>query len=118
MSDRAMVGRYGEDMAARHVVGLGWRILARNWRHGRDEADLIAADGDCLVVVEVKTRRSLAYGDPVEAITPTKVGRLRHLAAAWLAASTATTTNVRIDAVGIVIPRRGAPQIDHRRGVG
>ena len=117
MSARAGVGRFGEDIAARYLVGLGWYILARNWRSGRSEADVIAVDGGCLVIVEVKTRRTATYGDPLDAVTPAKVGRLRQLAAAWLASTGGGAVSVRIDAIGVLIPARGAPRLDHRRGV-
>ncbi len=83
---RGTVGRLGEDLAAEYVTGLGWRILDRNWRTRYGELDLIAADGRTLVVVEVKTRASRVYGDPVAAITPAKLRRMRLLARQWLAA--------------------------------
>ena len=62
------------------------QVLDRNWRCEHGEIDLVALDGDCLVVCEVKTRRSTAFGEPVEAVTWRKAARLRRLAAAWLAA--------------------------------
>ncbi|MEI6374815.1 MAG: YraN family protein [Actinomycetes bacterium] len=117
MGSAQAVGRYGEDVAARYVQQCGWQILARNWRSGRGELDVVALDGDCLVVIEVKTRRSVEFGDPLEAITPTKAARLRRLTAAWLEQAGTVRHSVRIDAIGVTIPRRGAPVIDHRRGV-
>ena len=117
MGSAQAVGRYGEDLAARYVQQCGWQILARNWRSGRGELDVVALDGDCLVVIEVKTRRSVEFGDPLEAITPAKAARLRRLTAAWLEQANTVRHSVRIDAIGVTIPRRGAPVIDHRRGV-
>ena len=65
----------------------GYEILARNWRCREGELDIVAASGTTLVFCEVKTRRSTAFGTPVEAITFTKQRRLRALAARWLAQS-------------------------------
>ncbi|MEZ5211847.1 MULTISPECIES: YraN family protein [unclassified Gordonia (in: high G+C Gram-positive bacteria)] len=83
---RGQVGRLGEDLAADHVAGLGWRILDRNWRTRYGELDLIAADGTTLVIVEVKTRASRTFTDPVAAVTADKLRRMRLLARQWLAA--------------------------------
>ena len=75
----------GEEIAATHLRNAGMLILDRNWRpHGSEvagEVDLIARDGDALVIVEVKTRRSLAFGTPVEAVTRRKIRQLRSLGA-------------------------------------
>lgn len=117
MNSRIAVGRFGEDLVARRLTADGWEVLARNWRCPDGEIDLIAREGDCLVVIEVKTRRSVAFGSPLEAITPRKAARLRKLTALWLRASGERAGTVRIDAVGVVIPARGAPVLDHQRGV-
>lgn len=76
----------GEDFAAEYVESLGWRILDRNWRTRFGEIDLIAADGARLVIVEVKTRMSATYDDPVAAVTAQKLRRMRLLTRQWLAA--------------------------------
>ncbi|MGZ4603458.1 MAG: YraN family protein [Kineosporiaceae bacterium] len=111
------VGDYGERLAVRLLADQGMTVLARGWRCGEGEIDVVAVDGDCLVVCEVKTRRSLAAGDPLEAVTPAKQARLRRLAAAWLTENGGHYPDVRIDVVGVVLPRRGRPQLEHLRGV-
>ncbi len=58
-------------------------IAERNWRSRYGEANLIAAGGDWLVFVEVKTRRGLGYGGPAEAVTFSKQRRIRLLAVEW-----------------------------------
>ncbi len=73
------VGRYGEKVAAAHLVEAGWTLLDRNWRGTRGELDVVALDGDVLVAVEVKTRRGTGFGHPAQAVTPAKLGRLRRL---------------------------------------
>ncbi|MEZ5097702.1 MAG: YraN family protein [Nocardioides sp.] len=75
-------------------------------------------DGPVLVVCEVKTRSSTAYGTPHEAITPAKLARLRRLAAQWLATHAPRVTDVRIDLVAIVRPTSGPTTLEHVRGVG
>ena len=95
-------------------------ILARNWRCAEGEIDIVAREGDCLVVCEVKTRRTMDYGAPVEAITWRKAARLRRLAGWWIEAQpelTSVTCRVRVDVVGVLLPYRGAPQIEHLAGV-
>ena len=79
------VGAYGERLAARYLAEAGLEVLDRNWRCAQGEVDIVALDGDCLVVCEVKTRRGQGFGDPVEAVTWRKAARLRRLAACWLA---------------------------------
>ncbi len=113
------VGRRGEDLAAGYLVRCGWRVLDRNWRSGRSgELDLVALDGDELVVVEVKTRRGTAFGHPAEAVTVAKLARLRRLTAAWLAAHGTHPASVRIDVVAIVLGPRGDARIEHLVAVG
>lgn len=112
------LGSYGEGLAARHLVEQGMVLLDRNWRCEAGEIDLVLRDGGVLVVCEVKTRTSNAYGSPMEAITEVKVARLRRLAAQWIEAHHVHPREVRLDVVGIIRPRRGGSVIDHVRGIG
>lgn len=81
---RGALGRYGEELAARLLTDAGMAVVERNWRCRAGEIDIVARDGDALVVCEVKTRRSVVYQHPMAAITPTKAERLRRLAELWL----------------------------------
>ena len=92
-------------------------MLDRNWRRRDGELDLVALDGDELVVVEVKTRRSTAYGHPLEAVTPRKLARVRRLAARGCAAHDVHPRSVRIDVIAVLLPARGAAQVEHLVGV-
>jgi putative endonuclease len=92
-------------------------VLARNWTCELGEVDLIAVDGDTLVICEVKTRRGLDYGSPVESVTWRKLARLRRLAARWLHDSGRTASEVRIDVIGVLLRPKGAALVDHLRGV-
>ncbi|MEX2974669.1 MULTISPECIES: YraN family protein [unclassified Streptomyces] len=112
------MGRYGEDLAARRLTEAGMRILDRNWRCRDGEIDIVAADGDALVVCEVKTRRAGWYEHPMAAVRPEKTARLRLLAERWLERHGGPPPGgVRIDVIGILLPARGAPVVQHARGV-
>jgi putative endonuclease len=119
MNATGALGRYGEGLAARRLAEAGMTLLARNWRCGRTgEIDIVAMDADVLVVCEVKTRRAGGFQHPMAAITPVKADRLRRLAACWIERSAGPPAGgVRIDLVGVVVPGRGAPEVEHVRGV-
>lgn len=81
---RQRLGVAGEDRAAAWYRSQGYVVLARNWRCRDGELDLICAKGHQVVICEVKTRSSLAFGHPAEAVTATKQHRIRGLASRWL----------------------------------
>jgi len=107
------VGAYGERLAARYLTDAGLEVIDRNWRCRQGEIDIVALDGGCLVVCEVKTRRTLDFGSPVEAVTARKAARLRRLAACWLAEHDLGVQDVRVDVIGVLRPPRGPAQIEH-----
>lgn len=115
---RRALGRYGEDLATRRLIESGMRILDRNWRCREGEIDIVAADGDAVVVCEVKTRRAGSYEHPMAAVRPVKAARLRLLAERWLERHGGPPPGgVRIDVIGVLLPARGAPVVQHVRGV-
>ncbi|AKU16402.1 YraN family protein [Luteipulveratus mongoliensis] len=116
---RQAVGHYGENVAAGYLQDKGLRIVERNWRCAAGEIDIVAYDDAtaCLVVVEVKTRRSETYGSPLEAVTWSKAARLRRLAASWLEEHRARPASVRIDVIGVIRPRRGPARVTHVQDV-
>ncbi|MFV0427875.1 MAG: YraN family protein [Arachnia sp.] len=112
------LGRRGEQFVADQLAVRGWEILARNWRCPEGELDIVARDPDgVLVVVEVKCRSGLGYGSPLEAITRRKVAKLRGLAVRWLREHSEPGADLRIDAVGVVMPRRGSLSWTHVQGI-
>ncbi|MDM7856077.1 YraN family protein [Cellulomonas alba] len=117
MRAKDALGRYGEEVAAAHVVRRGWQVLDRNWRAPHGELDLVALDGDELVVVEVKTRRSVVFGHPAEAVTPVKLARVRRLAAAWLAEHQVRPASVRVDVVAVLVTPGSPVRVQHLEGV-
>lgn len=81
---RQRLGAAGEQQAADWYVAHGYEVLARNWRCRDGELDLILTREGVVVISEVKTRSSLAYGHPAEAVTRAKQRRIRGLASRWL----------------------------------
>ncbi|MFI6374567.1 YraN family protein [Streptomyces sp. NPDC050546] len=116
---RSAMGKYGESLAARQLTEAGLTVVERNWRSGRTgEIDIVARDGDVLVVCEVKTRREGPFEHPMAAVTPQKAERLRDLAERWIQShGGAPPGGVRIDVVGVLLPYRGAAVVEHVRGV-
>ncbi len=106
MTDRRRVlGASGEARAARWYTSQGYEVLARNWRCREGELDLVLRRGGTVVVCEVKTRSSLEFGHPAEAVGWRKQRRIRALAARWLAESGLRAGEVRFD-VAAVLPER------------
>jgi putative endonuclease len=110
------LGRLGEDLAAKHLEGLGLVVLSRNWRCRDGELDLVATDGRTLVVCEVKTRSGANFGTPEEAVTDEKAGRIRRLATQWLRTYKVGWCPVRFDVVAILAPPGETPSITHLPG--
>ena len=97
-------GRHGEDLAHRFLRRLGYTIVARNYRlaSGDAEGDLIAWDGETLVIVEVKTRSSSEFGPPDRAIGEAKRAHLRRIARAYARKTATPLERIRFDQVAIV----------------
>ncbi len=95
------LGRIGEEAAVAHLVALGYQILARNVRFRAGEIDLVADDGDILVFIEVKTRRSVAYGTALGAVTRSKQQQLAKLAAIYLSRLHDPVRFCRFDVVAV-----------------
>lgn len=100
---RQELGARGEERAAAHYRATGHEVLSRNWHSRHGEIDLVCADRDTLVFVEVKTRSSLAYGHPAEAVTVRKQARLHLLAGRWMAANPGIRRrSLRFDVVAVL----------------
>jgi putative endonuclease len=97
------LGQRGEQLAADWYTSHGYEVVARNWRCREGELDLVARHGRTVVVCEVKTRGSDAFGSPLEAVTPAKQARLRRLAARWLREEASGPAGVvRFDVVSVL----------------
>ncbi len=104
---RKLLGRSGEDRAARHLAKLGYRMLERNYRTRQGEIDLIALDGDTIVFVEVKTRTNNAYGAPELAVDQRKQGRMAKAALGYLRQKQLHQMPCRFDVVAITGTENG-----------
>lgn len=113
MRAKDAVGRYGEDVAARHLEATGLRVVERNWRCPDGEIDIVAWHGSVLVFCEVKTRSGAAFGVPAAAVTPVKAARIRRLACRYLLERRPPFTELRFDVVGVVRQPRGAASVEH-----
>jgi putative endonuclease len=115
------IGRYGEQLAVAHLEAAGLVVLERNWRCREGELDVVARDGAELVFVEVKTRSSLAFGAPAEAVDRVKAARIRQLALRWITAARErepglSWSSVRFDVVCVLRSRSGPPEVTRLRG--
>ena len=117
MAEKDRLGRDGESLAARWLEERGFTVVERNWRCAAGGVDLIVRRAGTTVFVEVKTRSSVAYGHPFEAITAAKAARLRRLAAEWCGAHGPVPGETRIDAIAVLAARGAEPSIEHLVGV-
>lgn len=117
MAAKDELGRRGETLAAEFLERAGLQLVERNWRCPIGEIDIVAIDGNDLAFVEVKTRSSVAFGHPFEAITVQKLTRLRRLAFAWCEAHDTRAPRIRIDAVSVIAARGREPVIEYLKRV-
>ena len=99
---RRALGTAGEDLARAWYERRGYQVLARNWRCRQGELDLVLRCGATVVFCEVKSRSSLEFGSPFDAVTFDKRRRLRSLAAAWLDATGTRAEELRFDVAGVL----------------
>jgi putative endonuclease len=118
LNQKDALGQRGEQAAADYLSGTGLQILDRNWRCADGEIDIVAADGQALVICEVKTRSSARYGTPIEAVSRRKHARLRRLAIRWVVAHGLLFDEIRIDILGVLKSPSGELSVEHVRGVG
>jgi putative endonuclease len=100
------LGRRGEELARKFLEKAGFRILDTNWRHEKDELDIVAMDGETLVIVEVKTRSTDYFGDPSEAVGKAKEKFLIRAAEAYLETNN-LDTEIRYDIISVILTNGG-----------
>jgi putative endonuclease len=113
--DRSEVARRGEDAAAAFLERVGMIVEDRNWRTPSGEIDIVARDGDTLVFVEVKTRRSERAGTAEDAVSPAKQRRVVRIAKAYLAAHRSAPAAIRFDVVAIRVLGEDRALLRHYR---
>jgi putative endonuclease len=114
-SDRKRLGERGEDAAAAFLDRTGMTVVERNWRCPAGEVDIVALDDQTIVLVEVKTRRTVGKGTPEEAVTPAKRRRYAKLAAAYLQSAGVTNVSVRFDVIALLVVAENRALLLHHR---
>ena len=108
-------GAFGEEVTAQYLIARGDEILDRNWRIREGEIDVVSLGSDGIFhFIEVKTRSSLAFGHPFEAINREKAHRMQRLALGWLATHGCLGCEYTIDVVAIVIASDGTHSLEYR----
>ncbi len=109
------MGAFGEEVVSQYVITRKFEIIARNWRIREGEIDIIALQPNgVFTFIEVKTRSSLAFGHPFEAITIDKAHRMQRLALGWLATHGALGCDYQIDVAAVLISPDGSHSIEYR----
>jgi putative endonuclease len=108
---RISTGKRGEELAAAHLAVVGYRIVERNYRCVFGEIDIVAEEGETLVFVEVKSRRSTAYGDPQLAVGPQKQKKISRIAMNYLSERRLRHRQARFDVVAVKL-RPAGPGIE------
>ena len=109
------IGPRGEAAAAAYIERIGMHIVDRNWRNSRGELDIVATEGDTLVIIEVKTRTTDSAGTPEEAVSSAKQRRLVRLADAYIAAAGVAPCPVRFDVISIRVVSDDRALLRHHR---
>jgi putative endonuclease len=112
MADHNELGKLGEQKAANYLLEKGYNIVDRNWHFHHKEVDLIAYDGEVLVIVEVRTRTSSKWVHPRESISPLKV-RYLVLAADAYVRYKKIDNRIRFDIVTCLPNNNGEWEIEH-----
>ena len=99
--ERLDLGKRGEELALKKVKRLGYKCIARNYRCPLGEIDLIAKDGDCLVFIEIKTRKGKTLGYAKEAVNERKKRQLTKVALAYMKSEDCVNVKSRFDVVAI-----------------
>lgn len=110
---RLALGAWGEDRAAEYLRRQGMKIVERNFRTPVGEIDIIARHKSVLLFVEVKTRRSNAFGTPQEAVGQRKQRQIVRTAQWYLQNNINTKLQPRFDVVAILCQSNGEPLITH-----
>jgi putative endonuclease len=113
--DRKRLGERGEDAAVAFLERTGMTIVERNWRCPAGEIDIVALDGETVVLCEVKTRRTASKGTPEEAVTPAKCRRYAKLAAAYLQHAGIEPVSVRFDVITLLVIAEDRALLRHLR---
>lgn len=111
MAQHNELGKAGEELALKHLRKSGYTIFAVNWYYGHEEIDIIAKDGETLVVVEVKTRAGTDFGEPEFAVNRRKQKSIVRVADAYIQEND-LDVETRFDVISVVI-NKNETQLHH-----
>ena len=106
------LGAVGERIAAEYIKNMGWRITGRNIRAGRGELDIVAIDGDELVIVEVRTRRIGKISPSETTVGPNKLKSILKAARIYVERILSYEGNWRIDIAAVTVDENGAYRVE------
>lgn len=110
-------GKIGENIAENYLRKLGYKIIEKNWHYSKNaEIDIIALDNKTLVFVEVKTRSTLNFGHPFEAVNNLKLQKIQTAVYGYMNKSVKNYNSFRIDTIAII--GFNNPQIQHIKNIG
>lgn len=113
--DNISLGCQGETMAASYLSAHGYTVLQRNYSCPMGELDIVARQGDVVAFVEVKTRRSLRYGRPCEAVNFRKKQHIIQSAKWYINQHRLSGLHYRFDIVEVLARPGGSANINHIR---
>ncbi len=117
LTKNKIIGNSGEIIARDYLISIGYEIIESNWHFSKNsEVDIIAKDKNTLVFVEVKTRSSLNYGHPLEAVGQKKIQKIYMAALAYLDQTKIKYDNYRIDVISIIGLKNS--EIEHLKNIG
>ena len=96
------LGKKGEALTYAYLKKKKYKIIARNYKNVIGEIDIIAKDKDYIVFVEVKSRMSRAFGDPLESVNQEKQNMIRQVAMLYLKEKKILETNARFDVISVL----------------
>ena len=114
MAEHNELGKWGEELAAKYLEQKGYVIRDRDWRQGKLDLDIVAVadDGETVVFVEVKARKTNAFGQPEQAVDVKKIQRLARAADSYVK-SLGVSAPLRFDIVSIIGDQKEAQTIEH-----
>ncbi len=107
------IGAEAEKLASEYLLKIGYKIIKKNFRFGKGEIDIIAEDGDILVFIEVKYRRNMEKGDPLLAITQSKIKQLKKIAEGYYFINKIKSRDCRFDVISLLGDLNQNPEIYH-----
>ncbi len=109
------LGKRGEEIARDYLLHVGYQILDQNWRWRRKEIDIVAKQGEEIVIVEVKTRHENFSAEPYESVTMKKIRNIVEVADHWLRFHK-TDLECRFDVISITVKKDGKHTLEHFAG--